>query len=395
MIYTGTFKDRLDDDITVVITTPGSSEEVHIGNEWTDDLQFAANPLTISCDMNSTMDVIVYHTCQLTLQVKNYLADTLFTGNERDIKIDVMKGGATLFAGYVEPNAFSQPYDHQWNQLQISATDLLSTLQYRPWRNIRTLYDWSLWRKDADQITLMDIIRSIFAQVASERALRVFYDGSVRLKSTSQPLSIFDVEIFEGILLGDEYDDLLQSDEVLDKVLKYFNLHIRQEGSDIFIYHLASQKFADSITWTPVMSYSADSYILLLDECMYNANMDAFEILQKANNTQQRLRGNMLEKVLSDKLEEKDGDYVYWYYWILPGGRRIKSKYYETSYDLPELPYINTKEEEQPFRILEQNSKGDYVADMLTVAPNRAYDGSTFIKPYYEAAAGEYIITNE
>lgn len=240
MTYSGTFKDRLDDDITVIIETPEVGNDVSIGNAWEDDLQFAASPLSISCDMEDSTDVLVYHTASLTLQVKSYMADKLFASNERNIKLDVYKGLQPLFVGYVEPNVFSQPYDHTWNQLQISATDLLSTLQYRPWRNIKSLSDWALWRKDADQITLMDIIRLTFQKVAEERALRVFYDGSVKLKSTSGALSIFDVAISEAVLLGDEFDDILQSDEVLETVLKYFNLHIRQEGGDIFIYHLAS-----------------------------------------------------------------------------------------------------------------------------------------------------------
>ena len=294
MTYSGIFKDRLGDDITVIITTPETGQDVSIGDQWEDDLQFAANPLIITSDMDDTTSVIVYHTAQLTLQVKSYLADSLFASNERNIQLDVYKGLQPLFVGYVEPNIFNQPYDHTWNQLTLNATDLLSTLQYRPWRNIKTLGDWALWRKDADQISLMDIIRITFQKVAEERALRVFYDGSIRLKSTSSALSIFDVAISEAVLLGDEYDDILQSDEVLETVLKYFNLHIRQEGGDIFIYHLSSQKQATSITWTPVLAYSDEAYILLMDECIYNDNQDAFEILQKTNNKQLRLRGNML-----------------------------------------------------------------------------------------------------
>lgn len=107
MILSGYFKDRLDDDISVVITTPASSSDASIGNDLDDDLQFSADPLTISCDMDETMDVLVLHSCTLTLQVKSYLADTLFTGNERDITLKVYKNGVSLFEGYVEPNVFT------------------------------------------------------------------------------------------------------------------------------------------------------------------------------------------------------------------------------------------------------------------------------------------------
>jgi hypothetical protein len=240
MILSGYFKDRLDDDISVVITTPASSSDASIGNDLDDDLQFAADPLTISCDMDETMDVLVLHSCTLTLQVKSYLADTLFTGNDRDITLKVYKNGVSLFEGYIEPNVFTQPYDHVWNQLSINATDILTTLQYRAWRNIKNLSDWARFRTAAGQISLLEIIQLIFTDGAP--GLEVYYDGSVRLNQNAPALSIFDVLINEQLFLGDELDDCLQTDEVLEMVLKYFNLHIRQEGNCVYIYHNNSLK---------------------------------------------------------------------------------------------------------------------------------------------------------
>ena len=219
MRYFGTFKDRLDDDISVVIETPEEGNDIEIGESHYADIQFAKDPVTISCNMDSTMDVIIFHTAEITLLTRSYLADSLFTGNDRDITVVISKDGQTLFSGFVEPNAFSQPYDHEWNQLQISCTDLLSTLQYQPYRNIKDLATWALWRKDADSITILDIIQLIFSKIAKIRNLKVLYDGSVKLYSYSDVLSVFDISIFEGLFLGDEYDDLKQSDEVLEMVL--------------------------------------------------------------------------------------------------------------------------------------------------------------------------------
>jgi hypothetical protein len=291
MIFSGYFKDRLDDDVIVIITTPEEGADVSIGNDLDDDLQFASDPLQISCDMDSTMDVMVLHSCTLTLQVKSYLADKLFTGNERDITLKVMKGQRCLFDGYVEPNIFTQPYDHVWNQLSINATDILSTLQYRAWRNCKQLAQWAVFRRAAGQISIMEILKIIFQDAAP--GIEVYYDGSIRLSETSPALSIFDVMIEESLLLGNEFDDIKQSDEVLDMVLKYFNLHIRQEGSDVYIYHINSLKQSDQITWTPVLSYSTDSYILAQDDYILE-NDNAYEKLVKTSNPQQYLRGKML-----------------------------------------------------------------------------------------------------
>ena len=83
---------------------------------------------------------------------------------------------------------------------------------------------------------------------------------------------------------------------------------------------------------------------------------------------------------------------MYYYYWVLPNGRRIKSKYYEEERDLPPMDYIHKPHKPTPYRILSQDDDGNYFYDQLDNAPNRAYDGSTFVKPYYEAAEGEYII---
>lgn len=83
------------------------------------------------------------------------------------------------------------------------------------------------------------------------------------------------------------------------------------------------------------------------------------------------------------------------YYWfILPNGRRVKSSLYETVDLSDDFPYIHIPGKPDPYRILTQTEDGDYVFLELDSAPDSAYSGNDFTKPYYQAREGEYIVSN-
>ena len=132
------------------------------------------------------------------------------------------------------------------------------------------------------------------------------------------------------------------------------------------------------------------------DNCQYDAQQNAYEILVKSSNKGQTLRGNMLDRELNDDIEEVNGEYRNYYYWILPvSGRMIKSAFYRTVDISDDLDYIRKPGKPVPYKILQQNDLGDYVYDSLTQAPNTAYSGQNFTKPYYQAADGQYIVTDK
>lgn len=77
----------------------------------------------------------------------------------------------------------------------------------------------------------------------------VYYDGSKYLRNGN----IFNrVGCPESLFLGDDYDDVETMEEVLDKLLKFLNLNIIQNGYDFYIFSDSTLASKDSITWTNI-----------------------------------------------------------------------------------------------------------------------------------------------
>lgn len=88
------------------------------------------DPVVISSELDNTFDVLIVHECTINLLVREYLGDSLFTGSARNVIINVWEGDKCIFAGFVEPNVYDQPWDKGWVSLSLSCTDAVATLQY-------------------------------------------------------------------------------------------------------------------------------------------------------------------------------------------------------------------------------------------------------------------------
>ena len=388
MLYRGTFKNKFDEDITVLIRTGGSSSQTtYIGNTVDADIQFASSPVTIECSPDDTRQAIQMKSCTISLVMKHYLGDSLFTSAARDIIVNVWKNEECLFAGYAEPNVYSQPYNHTWDSLDITATCALSTLQYYRWRNITTEEDYRQASEAADSMKVIDIIRTAFGNIGTLDLLHgngyvVLYDGSVLLSNTGTSLGIFeDVSIFEKLLLGKELDDVKMCDEILEMILMYFNLHIRQDGLRFYIWNWASIRSHQSITWIPLLGGTDVTNIYTVSPDSHT--QDWREVLVNSV-TGQTIPGNRLSRYLSTQVEKLGDNYVRYYYYTLPNGQSLKSDQYEIYDPTDDMTFIRLDDGNDDYRILEQSPLGDYDASTLEDAPDQAYDSGQFVRPYYE-----------
>ena len=77
----------------------------------------------------------------------------------------------------------------------------------------------------------------------------VYYDGSKTLHNGN----IFNrIGCPESLFLGDDYDDVQTMEEVLDKLLKFLNLNIIQNGFDFYIFSDSTMASKDTIIWTNI-----------------------------------------------------------------------------------------------------------------------------------------------
>lgn len=245
MLFSGTFYNNQNDAITVVICTKGdNAKRVEIGNEK-DGIFFTDDPVEITSQANDTFDHLLCYQASVRLLCKNFVPD-FFCSSCRDAVVNILRNEECIFVGYVEPQAFSQGYNEDYDEVKLICIDCLSALSYSNYRNVgaaAVLYD--ALKGKAAQRTFYDIIAEILNDVGEAAnymgggTFKIMYDGSKALSNGTgdEIYNIFkNISINELLFFGDEEDDIWTQEDVLNEILKYLNLHIVQEGTTFYIF---------------------------------------------------------------------------------------------------------------------------------------------------------------
>ena len=245
MLFSGDFYNNQEDKITVIIITNGDdSQRVEIGNEES-GIFFTDDPVDITSQVNDTFDHILYYQASVRLLCENFVPD-FFCSSCRDAVVNILRNNESIFVGYIKPQAFSQGYNENYDEVELICIDCLSALSYSNYRNVGAagaLYD--VLKGKAAQRTFYDMIVEILNSVSNaanywERgAFKIMYDGSKALSNGTgdEIYNIFqNISINELLFFGDEEDDMWTQEDVLNEILKYLNLHIVQEGTTFYIF---------------------------------------------------------------------------------------------------------------------------------------------------------------
>lgn len=245
MLFDGNFYNNRGDEIKVVICTKGdNTKRVEIGNE-DDGIFFTDDPVEITSQVNDTFDHILCYQASVHLLCKNFVPE-FFCSSCRDAVVNILRNGECIFVGYVEPQAFSQGYNEDYDEVKLTCIDCLSALSYSNYRNVgaaAVLYD--VLKGKASQRTFYDIIAEILNDVGEAAnymggsTFEIWYDGSKSLSNGTgeEVYNIFqNISINELLFFGDEEDDIWTQEDVLNEILKYLNLHIVQEGTVFYIF---------------------------------------------------------------------------------------------------------------------------------------------------------------
>ena len=256
MYFHGEFLTQASETVTVHIVTGGSrTPAVEIGADG-GSVFFTDDPVSIESSVNDTFDHLLRTRASIRLLTRNFIPE-LFCTSCRDAVVNIYKGEECVFAGFIDPQTYSQDYNELYDELELSCVDVLSALQYSKYANIGAAgVVYEDVRAAAAQRTFRDIIDSTLGAACTGLALtagetvQVFYDGSKALSSTSDRYGILSqLSISELLFLGSEEDDAWEQDKVLEAVLKYLNLHIVQDGLRFYIFSWESVKGSEPITW--------------------------------------------------------------------------------------------------------------------------------------------------
>ena len=265
MYIHGSFLSQQGDTITVhIVTGNDRTQAIEIGTEKA-DVYFSEDPAEIENEVNDTFDVLLRNSAKIRLLCGNLITN-LFSTSCRDAVVNIYKNDTCIFAGFIEPQILSQPYNDRWDELELNCIDALSALQYSKYKNVGALgVIYAFVKAEAAQRSFYDIATEILQGVTKgldilgNQNIKFWYDGSKAVDAqTANRYQVFkQLSISDLLFMGDDESDVWQQDEVLEEILKYLNLHIVQDGFNFYIFSWESVKATpDKIIWHDIVANS-------------------------------------------------------------------------------------------------------------------------------------------
>ena len=226
-----------------ILSDNDKTKELTIGEKG---LFFSGSPISIETDIDDTFQTIIRRSATINLVTSDYIGDKLFANNSRNIKVNIYKEDLCIYAGFIEPNTFSQPFANGLEEFTINTTDALTTLQYYNYGDV-TLKTYLKAKKDAKVKTFKDMLDQMLGDILDIDIVNgtggvIYYDLSKGITKGKESTIFNDCSMSELYLLGDEADDVWTNEDVLEQMLQYLNLHIIQDGLDYYIFDWNSIK---------------------------------------------------------------------------------------------------------------------------------------------------------
>lgn len=262
MYLHGHFYNQREERIEVHILTGGDRTKETVIGEKNGELSFTDDPVELTSQVNDTFDHLLCQQATVRLLARNFVPD-FFCASCRDAVVNIYREGECLFAGFIEPQSYSQGYNEEFDEIELSCIDTLTALQYAKYRDVSSLgVLYNVVKAEAEQRTFLAMLKEILGGVTAEldivggNAMRYLYDGSKAVDDLAgNHYAIFgQLTVSELLFLGDEEDDVWQQDEVLEEILKYLNLHIVQDGFTFYLFSWESVKGDERIYWRDLLT---------------------------------------------------------------------------------------------------------------------------------------------
>lgn len=262
MYLHGHFYNQKEERIEVHILTGGDRIKETVIGEKNGELSFTDDPVELTSQVNDTFDHLLCQQATVRLLARNFVPD-FFCASCRDAVVNIYREGKCLFAGFIEPQSYSQGYNEEFDEIELSCIDALTALQYAKYRDVGSLgVLYNVVKAEAEQRTFLAMLKEILGGVTAEldivggNAMRYLYDGSKAVDDLAgNRYAIFgQLTVSELLFMGDEEDDVWQQDEVLEEILKYLNLHIVQDGFTFYLFSWESVKGDERIYWRDLLT---------------------------------------------------------------------------------------------------------------------------------------------
>ena len=218
MLYYSNFKDINNKNYKVRITTNGStnqSKEITLGTP--------AFTVEVETGDSNLYKPIKGQTATVKLVTNDYLFD-LYSSAAQQSKVELLDNNNNLiWGGYITPNLYQQGYENDIEEIEVEATDAISTLQYFPYTPVGST---------KDIVSFWSILNHIIKKCGVYTS---FYFSNAMTEpniSASRPL-IESAYISEQNFF-DEDDEAMMMRDVLKEVCKYFSVTCIAVGDSVF-----------------------------------------------------------------------------------------------------------------------------------------------------------------
>jgi len=237
-----------------IVTRKDRTRAIEIGAPGS-GVTFTDDPVEVRSETDGAFDHVLQSSATVRLMSRSLLSE-LFCPSCMDAVVNIRKNGEIVFAGYVEPQTYSQGFNEVFDEIEINCIDALSALQHMRYKGIGGAgRSYESVKAEAGNVTLLGIIAQAMSafgglDLSGESAPGVRFDGSRLMRAGGEPGDVFSgISVPELLFLGDSEDDVWQMRDVLEEAMRYLCLHIRQEGTRFDVFSRDTLKSGSNIQW--------------------------------------------------------------------------------------------------------------------------------------------------
>ena len=257
MLIHGDFINRKGDKISVrIVTKQDETEVLEIGDRQS-GLYFTDEPAEIEDESNDLFDALLTQSARVRLLAETFVPD-FFQLSARDAEVTITRNDdEVLYAGYIEPQTYSQDFNSTLDEVELNCIDRLSALQYVDYGGVTNSETYAAAKAAAEQRTFADIIAEMLGG-------GVYFDASKSLNAERPYTLLSDISINELLFFDDDEDSVWTEQEALEAMLRYLDLHIRQVGDKFYIFSWKSVQAVGSVTFRDISDPENDAAAVTL-----------------------------------------------------------------------------------------------------------------------------------
>lgn len=213
------------------------------------EVLFTDDPIEIHTESNDTFDVLIPKSAIIRLYSKRMLGE-LFSLAVRSAVVNIFVDDECVFAGYLEPQTYSQPFNSKYDELELNCIDAISALQHDTYQDVRTYgTSYEEMKKGARMRSIRDLLCGILPtteqlNISGRTPGGNYTNGGIRFdackaidaKEENREKLFTQLEVSELLFFGDEAKDTWTCDQVVTEILRYLNYHIIQEGFSFYLF---------------------------------------------------------------------------------------------------------------------------------------------------------------